>query len=361
MKVLIDIGHPAHVHYYSGFASIMKLHGHEVKFTARKKDVSIDLLRYYNTDFECVGNTRSGFYRKVIGIVVFSVKIYTICKRFRPDVLMGAGALYLYLASFSMRLPIVISTNTEVDPIMWLYARFLPCIITPRSFSYRIPSKKHVTYPGNCEMAYLHPKRFSPDEKVLAKYGIKPKERLILVRFVSFVASDDYGKRGIDGTSKVKLINRLLSYGKVIISSESELNDELSRYRLESNPEYEVGDLQSLEYYAELFIGDSGAMASECSVLGTPSIYVSSKSLGFISELTDKYKLCYQLIDIDDAIGKAIELLSSEDTARIWELRRERLLFEAIDVSAFLVWFIENYPQSFMRLQATPDYVSIFR
>jgi predicted glycosyltransferase len=44
MKVLIDIGHPAHVHFYKNTIKELEAKGHEVLVTARDKDVAINLL-----------------------------------------------------------------------------------------------------------------------------------------------------------------------------------------------------------------------------------------------------------------------------------------------------------------------------
>ena len=44
MRILIDIGHPAHVHLFKNFAWQMQEKGHKVLFTCREKEFEIDLL-----------------------------------------------------------------------------------------------------------------------------------------------------------------------------------------------------------------------------------------------------------------------------------------------------------------------------
>jgi len=63
VKILIDIGHPAHVHFFSRFAREMLTKGHEILFTSREKDVTIDLLKYYKFQFISLGKTK----RTIIG------------------------------------------------------------------------------------------------------------------------------------------------------------------------------------------------------------------------------------------------------------------------------------------------------
>ena len=39
-----------------------------------------------------------------------------------------------------------------------------------------------------------------------------------------------------------------------------------------------------------------------------------------------------------------------------WQRRRQKMLSEKIDVTAFMVWFIENYPESVRVMKETPEY-----
>ena len=51
MKILIDIGHPAHVHYFKNFIWIMQKNGHEFCITARNKEVALELLDNYGLNY----------------------------------------------------------------------------------------------------------------------------------------------------------------------------------------------------------------------------------------------------------------------------------------------------------------------
>jgi hypothetical protein len=44
-----------------------------------------------------------------------------------------------------------------------------------------------------------------------------------------------------------------------------------------------------------------------------------------------------------------------------WQKRRMKMLSEKIDVTAFMVWFVENYPQSIKVMKEQPDYQYNFR
>ena len=51
MKILIDIGHPAHVHYFRNFIKIMEDRGHEFLIIAKNRSVTFNLLDSYNIKF----------------------------------------------------------------------------------------------------------------------------------------------------------------------------------------------------------------------------------------------------------------------------------------------------------------------
>ena len=51
MKIFVDIGHPAHVHYFKTLIFNLKHKGHEFLITAREKDVSQELLDNYNIPY----------------------------------------------------------------------------------------------------------------------------------------------------------------------------------------------------------------------------------------------------------------------------------------------------------------------
>ena len=44
-----------------------------------------------------------------------------------------------------------------------------------------------------------------------------------------------------------------------------------------------------------------------------------------------------------------------------WQVRRQKMLVDKIDVSAFYVWFIENYPESARIMKENPDYQYRFK
>lgn len=360
MKVLIDIGHPANVHFFAHFAKSLINKRHSVLFTTREKDVTIDLLDYYDLPYVSFGKTKSGLLKKVLWFFLFSFKVLRISLKFRPTVFVAFGGIYYLMPSFLFRKPLISFHNTDASPLLPAYKVFSAAIITPESFT-KIMGANHYKISGNFELAFLHPQRFLPDSSVLKRYGVNTNSKLILLRFVSFTAYDDIGKKGINDQEKIAIVEKLQEYGHVIISSEDNLTGDLKQFQLEQNPNYRTGDLQSLEYFADLFLGDSGAMTSECAVLGTPAIYQSNKKLGFIDELVERYNLAYNFYNTKEALEKAVELLNKKDLNAIWSEKRQLFLNQSIDVTGYMVWFVENYPHSKNILKNQPGFTETFK
>ena len=298
MRVLFDMGHPAHVHFFKNIINNLKRDGHEVKITARNKEVTLALLQAYGLDYENRGEIYTGMLNKAFGMFKIDLKLFQIAKKFKPDILIGVHNPYVAHVGAILRKPVIIFTDTENVKIASLLTYpFVQTILTPTYFREYIDPKKHVQIKGFKEIAYLHPKYFSPDPRVLEEIGLSPDERFIILRFISWGASHDTDLHGIEKGAEKDLIRKLSPYGKIFITSEKPLDGELEQYRLNVPPE----KIHSLLYYAQLYIGEGGTMATESAILGTPAIHIESASEGQATgeicgnflELRDKYGLLF--------------------------------------------------------------------
>lgn len=108
--------------------------------------------------------------------------------------------------------------------------------------------------------------------------------------------------------------------------------------------------------FATLYIGDSQSMAVEAAMLGVPSLrfndFVGKKKIGVMEELEHVYGLTYGISshEPDRLYAKIQELLNYQTpntTLRSeFQARRQQMLADKIDVTAFFTWFIEHYPAS---------------
>jgi predicted glycosyltransferase len=345
MKILINIGHPAHVHFYKNFIWELKKKGHDIKIVTEQKDVAIGLLNAYNLEYEYIGTKYKGMIKKGVGIIHKDYLLYKIAKKFKPDIITGILDTYGAHVGMLIKKPSIVFTDTEHAKLANIVTLpFASAILTPSCFKKDL-GKKQVRYDGYHELAYLHPNYFTPDPSVLDYVGLSEGDKFIIVRFVAWEASHDVGQSGISDDMRVEYISKLEQYGRVFISSEAELGKDFEKYKLKIPPE----KFHSLLSYAELYIGESGAISTEAGILGVPSVYVSSLAgtMGNFDELEKRYGLMYSFQDSKLALVKALELLEDENTKKKWQKKREKLFNEKIDVTKFMTEFIEGYPESF--------------
>jgi predicted glycosyltransferase len=74
-----------------------------------------------------------------------------------------------------------------------------------------------------------------------------------------------------------------------------------------------------------------------------------------MSELQDKYGLIYSFHEEEKLLEKLDEVLADLGKSKSeWMTKRERFLNDKIDVTAFLVWFLETYPKSLEEVRSNP-------
>jgi predicted glycosyltransferase len=354
MRIVIDINHPAHVHYFKNFIFEMKKRGHEVQVTASQKDITFRLLEKYHIEFKNVGNYGNSFMRKLINIPLIDLRYYRLMKAFKPDIFLGFGSIRAAHVSFLLQKPCINFEDTEnsTEQIR-LYLPFVKAVCTPSCYSQDL-GKKHIRFKGYMELAALHSHYFTPNPAVLREIGITENDPLIIVRFVSWEASHDVGHNGLSLDIKRKAISEFKKYGRVLITSEKPLPEEFEKYRISVSPE----KMHDLLFYATLLYGESATMASECAVLGTHAIFCDFAGRGYTDEEESKYHLVYNFrLDKESqerSIEKALELLQNPHLKEISRQKQAILLRDKIDVTAFMVWFIEGYPDSVGIMKNTP-------
>jgi len=357
MKILIDIGHPAHVHYFRNFISIMKSKGHEFFITARDKEVSHNLLRAYNLEFANRGKGGNDLIGKFLYIFQGDYLLFKNAKRFNPDIFLSFGSPYAAHVSKLLRKPHITFDDTEHAKLIHsLYGPFTDVILSPSCFCAPPFSKKQLFFDAYMEMCYLHPKYFTPSDRIFSSLGISKDQKFVILRFVSWNANHDIGQYGLSSKTKKQIISEVSKYAMVFISSEASLPDELEPYRLRIAPE----KLHDVLAYAALYIGEGSTTASECSVLGTPNIYVNSLKVGYCMEQEEKYRLCYNFKTDDGIVVKSIQLLTNENLKSDLEENHKKMLSEKINPTDFMVWFVENYPESQRIMIKNPSYQQRF-
>ena len=360
MRILIDIGHPAHVHLFKNFAWEMQKKGHSVFFTTRKKEFENDLLTKYGFKFTSFGKKYKSTFGKIFGMFIFDFKMLLAALKFKPDIFLSHGSIYAAQVSWLFRKPHISMEDTGNMEQIKLYLPFTNAILT--SYSYKLNhGSKQIYYNGYHELAYLHPNYFTPDSSILNLLGVNKNEKYVIMRFVSWNASHDIGHRGITIENKIKAVKEFSKYAKVFITSEKELSTELKPYQIKIQPE----KMHDALAYASLLYGESATMVSEGAVLGIPGIYLDNTGRLYTREQENKYGLVFNytesLEDQQKSIQKGVELLTTPGVKEEWQKKRERMLSDKIDVTAFMVWFVEDYPESAEIMKKNPEYQLRFK
>lgn len=361
MRILIDIAHPAHVHYFRNFLKIMEMKGHSCLMTLRDRDPIVDLVTHYNLPHEMRTLKEDEKGTKLKYALTAIKNIYKISKRFNPDLFIDMGTVFASPIAKMMGKPYLAFDDTEASvKARFLHMPFTNYILTPSSFSIDL-GEKQIYFNGLMELCYLHENRYAPNPKILSILGIKNNDKYVIVRFVSWNAHHDIGHSGLSLDMKRKAVKGISEYAKVFISSEKELPQALKHYQIKIPPER----MHDALAYATMLYGESATMASECAVLGTPAIYLDNEGRGYTDEEEEKYGLVFNFTesmeDQELSIRKSVELLKTADIKQSWQKKREKMLSEKIDVTAFMVWFIENYPNSARIVMEDPDYQYRFR
>lgn len=355
MRILIDIGHPAHIHYWRNFANIMIKKGNEIIFTSRDKEITIELLKQYQFDFHNIGKPYKGLINKAKGLITFNYKLFKIAKSFKPDIFLSAGSPYAAHISSVLRKPHIALEDTGNKEQVRIYKPFTSVILTSDIFPYNYGSKQ-VRFSGHLELAYLIPKYFIPDESIFDLLQIGRNEKYAIIRFVSWNATHDYGQKGMSINEKLEFIYFLKTKMRVFISSEAGLPSDLMKYKFPLRPDM----VHSALHYADLFIGEGTTMAMEAAILGTPSFYINTLQYSNCRDM-EKYGLLFSFSSFNNLISSINSILNSGDYKNEWQIRKEKMLGDKIELTAFLVWFVENYPESFMTMRKTPEYQYNFK
>lgn len=360
MNLLFDIGHPAHVHLLKHTIRALKEKGHRTFITVKHLPVAKKLLQAERLDYIEIGGKTDSLIGKALNQLKYNLKVLKLVRKEKITLGVGTSLTLPHVSRFSkMRSIVLDDDDDEIEPLFVKYGHpFADVILTPDSIKRK--SKKSIYYPGTHELAYLHPARFRPDPGVLKEIGLDERSVFFIMRFVAFKGHHDVGQSGISLIQKQRLIDLLKPHGRIFITSEAQIEPEFEEYRIPVAPE----KVHSLMYYAQIFIGDSQTMTTEAAILGTPALKCNSFAglLSVPNELEKKYGLSYsyQTSEFEEMYRRLETILKSDDLKSEMNKKRAVFLNDKMDVSAFLIWFVENYPESIRTMAEDKNYMSRF-
>jgi len=362
MNILFVTGHPAQIHGFRTLKFELEKKGHKVFWLATNKEISNKLLNYYRIEYGLLRRPGRFWISKAITLVNNLIISIRYIKKSRIEIVFSRISPYVCLACFLLRKVHFGLTDTESAGFYdKFFSCFLSVLFTGKSFRLQLRSDQ-IRFDGNIELFYLHPKRFTPlDKMTVAKLlGIGPEESYTIMRFVSWDAYHDKGLSGFTNENKLKAVKLISNYSRVFISSEKPLPNNLEKYKIK----IPIEKMHDALYHAKLFFGESATMASESAVLGTPAVFLDENGRGYIDEEAN-FGLVYnfkQNIDSQGrAIKKGVDLLQTNDIKSAMRINHNNYLKNKIDITAFMVWFVENYPDSKQIMEENPDYQYRFK
>ena len=107
-------------------------------------------------------------------------------------------------------------------------------------------------------------------------------------------------------------------------------------------------------------------MCAEAAVLGTFAIEIDDWFADFkqYEEFNQKYKLIngYSSNEKQAILGKISEIVELQDEIKVESTKlRSEILKDKIDVSGFMIWLFENYPNSVEEFFLNPDFQKRFK
>jgi len=288
----------------------------------------------------------TGILGKALALPRFVLAVRKASKRYRPDFIMGIADMYgAWAAKLLSGAKGIIWTDTEHAKLQiklgWSAAWR---VITPECWPTDAADagRKHIRYAGYHELAYLHPSRFEPDDAIYGELGLEPDQPFAILRFISWDAEHDRGITGLSDEEKLALVKRIEPTHKVFITSEKKLPPELDPYRI-AIPLHRV---HHALYHADFFIAESGTMCSECSVLGTHSVFLNPLPLCYLHDQERRWGIvrCFQQREewMEKVHGVLDDWLADPELKSKGKSIQQTILDVHVDVTDWMIQTIES-------------------
>jgi uncharacterized protein len=337
MRLLFDLGHPAHIHLFRNLIKRTRQEEGEVLVATREKDVTVELCRAYEIPQIILSRANRG--QILTGgweLLSRTFKLFRVARMFKPDALIGTSLSIGIVGRITCCPSFVF--NEDDAGVVPLFAKvaYPACsyIVTPECLKHENYGKKHLIYPGYHELAYLHPDHFTPDISVPRSIGLGPDKPYFILRLVALRAHHDTAAKGMPFDIAKKLVQILSESGRVLITSEDELQDQFKEYQFPLAPD----KLHDVLAFASMYIGESQTMAAEAAVLGVPSLRCNTfvGRISYLEELEKKFGLTVGFLpeESDKLLTTVNEWLANlEDIRKEMRSKRNKMLTDKIDLA----------------------------
>jgi len=304
----------------------------DVIWVLRAKEVSVKLAEWMGLDYKIISQASSGFIGNAWEMFRNIFRVVKISRRKNADLWVtkyASGSIGARLTG--AKALCFDDDDLDVTPVGSNTAfPFANIIFAPNVTRMGRYDKKTIRFPGNFELFYLHPNRFSPDMTIVSELGLNDGEKYAIIRLSALQAHHDKGIRGIKEELLREVIKLTDEKIRLFITSEKPVSTEFEQYRLPIRPER----IHHALYYAEFFLGDSQTMTSESAVLGTPAFRINDfvGRISIMNELED-LKLSYGFKPGEEKqlLDELEKYLALDNGKNIFQARREEMLKNWID------------------------------
>ena len=277
MRIWFDADNGPHVLVMKPLAEELTRRGHTVKFTARDRANTCELLDLYGFEYTMVGGPYGkSTIKKVIGTLKRAAQLRKAMKSWKADISFGHGSRSLPIASKLLKVPSITMYDYEwVSPS--IFNKFCKKILIPdaitkeRAEEAGIDLNKVEFYPGFKENLYLND--IQPDLQIAEELNLKADKIKVLLRPPATTAH-------YHNPEAEEILNALLK--KLLTNPEVQL---IWIPRTENQNELVKGSHKAqviiptrvysgpqLILAMDMIIGGGGTMTREAAILGIPSV-----------------------------------------------------------------------------------------
>lgn len=356
--------HPSKFHVFKKTINYLKDNGHNVEILITSKDILEELVKNEGWNYTNIfpeGRKFKNLSPYISAGINFFRTIYRLwkhCKNKNYDLFI-TDDLLVYLGKLK-NIPTIVFADDDIEVVKLfsIVLKFADFILAPIVTNLGKFNDKKIMFDGYKELAYLHPNQFTPDLDLVKR--IIPANNYFIIRLVSLTAYHDIGKSGINKEKAVLLIKLLEKYGKVYVSSERKLSYDLEKYRLQIEPH----QLKHVLSQAKAYVGDSQTMSSEAAILGVPSFRFNDfgGKIGVMNEKDNVYKLSksYKTSEFSLLLKDLESSLKGDDFSLKIKENQKLMFSEKVDLTSFMIWLFENFPDSIDIVNKNPKYYKNF-
>ena len=347
MNVWIDIAHVPQLNFYKPFISELSSRGYHVYVTVLGRGklpvIAQNELQFPQVEVKVIGKHRMNKWSVYIEANLLRIPLLLFWAIGNK---IDVAFCNHHQASMIARVLRILGYAFGDDPESKIYSMFVKMATQSHMLIYEDTTNGKIlrgdkVMPCLKEWAYLNPRTFVPNEKVLEKYGVKPKEYMFL-REVTVGTTNYTGQK----SGAILGIKDMIPAGmKVLFSLEEKKRrgEYPADWILLQEP---IEDIHSHIYYSAGLVSSGDSMAREAALLGVPSYYLGIRySMPANAAASKVASLQNRKTESFERWIERVNELRSEGVERLMDEQkklRKHIDAEFIDINRYMLELVEN-------------------